>query len=299
MRWAIAVGFAFVGATLLSSQGSAADEPRAESGSLFLGPIADHLLDRSGAIGIADVVAERNGATFTPADQRVANYGPRPTPKAAFWLRVAVPKLDGEAAREWVLTLNEPRTRRAVLYLQSGSGWAGREWLLAGEDLGTPAARRYPTFALAAADVSERTLFLRIETPSSLRALLWLEPKSLYIGGYAKQSTLFGILFGLLAALFVYMFAIGLMTREAAYLTLAALIFAKFCYFAGDRGFIEVVFFPGAVYLARVCSLGGSIRVLDCFRRNIPACRGPFPAYCKDKLACRHGDRCRCRGGGG
>jgi PAS domain S-box-containing protein len=258
-RGIAAVVTALVGAALLASQAWAADDREPVSGSLFLGPIADHLLDRSGALEIVDAVAERNGAKFTPAAGRVANYGPRPTPKAAFWLRVTVPKLDGSAAREWVLTLNEPRTRRAVLYLESASGWVGREWLLAGEELGTPAARRYPTFVLAAADVSARTIFLRIETPSSLRALLWLEPEVTYIGGYAKQSTLFGVLFGILAALFVYMFAIGLMTREAAYLTLAALIFAKFCYMAGDRGFVEVVFLPGAVYLARVCSLGGSI----------------------------------------
>ena len=258
MRWVTAVVFALVGAALLVSQARAAGEAQPARGSLFLGPIADHLLDRSGALAIADAVAER-GAKFTPADNHVANYGPRPTPKAAFWLRVTVPKLDAGAAREWVLTLNEPRTRRAVLYLEQASGWVGREWLLVSKELGTPEARRYPTFTLAAADVSERTIFLRIETPSSLRALLWLEPEAAYIGGYAKQSTLFGVLFGLLAALFVYMLAIGLMTREAAYLTLAALIFAKFCYMAGDRGFVEVVFVPGAYYLARVCSLGGSV----------------------------------------
>ena len=34
------------------------------SGSLFLGPIADHLLDRFGALEIADAVAERNGEIY-------------------------------------------------------------------------------------------------------------------------------------------------------------------------------------------------------------------------------------------
>src|SRR5258708_27567056 len=54
--------------------GAQADAARA---SIFLGPIADHFLDTTGALTIADVAAEANGAKFTIADGRVANYGYR------------------------------------------------------------------------------------------------------------------------------------------------------------------------------------------------------------------------------
>jgi signal transduction histidine kinase len=237
----------------LSATGSAQE---ARSASQFLGPAADHFLDGSGGLAIDTIAAEASGVSFTKADGRVPNYGVRPG--AVLWLRVHVPKLDAAAAPTWVLSIDESRMRHVVLYLPSASGWSVREWDFDRPPAGASSVTRYPTLRATAGELSDRTIFLRIQTVSSLRALLWLQPEAVFINGYAGQSTWFGVLFGILAALLFYLAVIGGAMRDPALLALSAFIANYLVYVVADRGFIETVVAPGAATLSRLLSLPGA-----------------------------------------
>jgi signal transduction histidine kinase len=229
--------------------------------SLFLGPGVDHLLDTTGKLGIEAIAAQADGARFTPANGRVANYGAQSNRAAVLWLRLKIPALDTAVAPEWVISLDEPRTRRVLLYRPAATGWSATEWHIGQSVFGALGLSRYPALTLPAASISERTLYLRIETASSMRAMLWLQPEPVFVATYARQSTLFGILFGIFVALSIYLAIIGVMTREAAMLLLAGVIVANFSYMVGDRGFVETVLLPGQVYVGRFASICGAILI--------------------------------------
>jgi signal transduction histidine kinase len=229
--------------------------------SLFLGPSADHFLDTTGKLGIEAIAAQADGARFTPANGRVANYGAQSNRATVLWLRLKIPALDASVAPEWVLSLDEPRTRRVLLYRPADIGWSATEWHIGQSVFGALGLSRYPAVTLPAASISERTLYLRIETGSSMRAMLWLQAEPVFVAGYARQSTFFGILFGVFVALSVYLAIIGVMTREAAMLLLAGVIMANFSYVAGDRGFVETMLVPGQVYVGRFASILGAILI--------------------------------------
>jgi signal transduction histidine kinase len=228
--------------------------------SIFLAPIADHFLDRSGAKTIEAVAAEADGVKFRRADGRVPNYGVRPTPTSALWLRIPIPKLD-TATPIWTFSLNTSRIQRTRLYVPHDGTWSLREWVAPKGPMPGIALMRYPWIDTPANEVSGRTVFLRIETPSSMRALLWLEPHLTFVADYATQTLLFGVLFGVLAVLFIYLTAIGVALRELSLLALAVMVLSYLGYVFSDKSFLETLVFPGALTLSRIFS-GPGVYVL-------------------------------------
>ncbi len=224
---------------------------------IFLGTQADHWLDRDGGLGIGAVAAPDHDL-FVKADGKVANYGTRTTLTSALWLRVRIPKLDARSLPRWMISLNEPRARRASLYVKSGDEWQTLTWQALRPAAIDQAVMRYPVFALPADLISGQVVYLRIESPSSLRGILWLHPEASFFNDYSHEALLFGALFGMLLALFVYIAVFGLIMRDPALISLAVFILAYVGYVASDRGFLDTVILPDATMLARMLSFPGT-----------------------------------------
>ncbi|MGD9767801.1 MAG: 7TM-DISM domain-containing protein, partial [Pseudolabrys sp.] len=154
--------------------------------SLFLGTQADHWLDRDGVLGI-DAVAAPDNDRFVKADGKVANYGTRPTLTSALWLRVRIPALAARSLPQWAISLNEPRARQVSLYVKSGDQWQTLAWQALRPAAVDQAVMRYPVFVVPGDLISGRVIYLRIESPSSLRGILWLHPEASFFNAYSHE----------------------------------------------------------------------------------------------------------------
>lgn len=224
---------------------------------IFVGSIADHFVDPTGRLPVNAVAAD--GSLFTPANGRAANRGVSPTPHAALWLRLTLPALG--PSPDWVLSLHESRISRAVLFVPDATGWRPLEWNRRADHAEGEPLLRYPAFHVDGAQLAGRTVYLRVETTSSMRALLWLETESAYTATYGQQALAFGALIGALVALFAYVFAIGAMLKDGALLRLSLLVVTFMAYVASDRAILETALLPGAFDLSRIVSLASSLLV--------------------------------------
>ncbi|MBN9049536.1 MAG: sensor histidine kinase [Rhizobiales bacterium] len=225
--------------------------------SLFLGTQADHWLDRDGVLGI-DAVAAPDNDRFVKADGKVANYGTRPTLTSALWLRVRIPALAARSLPQWTISLNEPRARQVSLYVKSGDQWRALAWQALRPAAVDQAVMRYPVFVVPGDLISGRVIYLRIESPSSLRGILWLHPEASFFNAYSHEALLFGALFGMLLALFVYIAVFGMIMRDPALISLAVFMLAYVGYAVSDRGFLDTAILPDATLLARMLSFPGT-----------------------------------------
>jgi signal transduction histidine kinase len=224
---------------------------------IAIGSMADHFVDPTGELAIEAIAA--SGSLFTPANGRAANRGVSPAAHAAFWLRVRIPDID--SSLDWVVSLHESRISRAVLYLPVASGWRSLEWSPTADHAASRPLLRYPAFRLDGREIAGRVVYLRVETHSSMRALLWLESHRAYTATYSQQSLAFGTLIGAQFALFVYLCAIGWALKDGALLRLSALVLAFVAYVVTDRAILETALVPGAFDLSRMVSLASSLLV--------------------------------------
>ncbi|QRM33120.1 ATP-binding protein [Microvirga sp. VF16] len=225
--------------------------------SLFIGSIADHFVDPTGQLTI-DMVAAKP-TLFMPTNGRAANHGVSPSTGAALWLRLKLPDLD--PALDWVLSLHESRVSRSDLFLATEAGWRSFEWDPKADYAAGRPLLRYPAFHLKAAEIAGQVVYIRIETTSSMRALLWLESDRAYTATYGQQALAFGGLIGAQFALFAYLLAISWALKDGALLRLSALVLAFVAYVAADRAILETILFPGALDLSRMVSLSSSLLI--------------------------------------
>jgi signal transduction histidine kinase len=231
----------------------------AETTIRFIGPRADHLLDRSGRLTITDITAPESTVAFQQHDgRRAANYGPSPAPEAALWLRVVIPSLADRAGGDWVLALREPRVRNVSLFIQNAGGWRELRWTIGRSEAGSGFPTRYPVLIVPSAEVAGRTVYLRIQTPSSMRASLWLHTDMDFVSVSGAENLMFGVVFGMLAALAMYLAAAALIARDPTSAMLSGLVLAYLAYVLGDQGFVGSILWPGEIVAARVMSFGGT-----------------------------------------
>lgn len=223
--------------------------------SIFIGAHADSVVDRSGQWTITDVTTAEGAVHFARADGRkAANYGAAHGPHAAMWLRVVIPRDLSTDGGLVVLTVREPRIRTLDLYRAQGGGWDVSRWRLGVVPETARLATRYPSIALPDSARGE-TIYIRFHTPSSMRATVWVQNETSYLRTYAAEMMFFGVVLGILAALFIYLAAAAIGSRDGAMLALAILALSFFFHILGDQAFFETFLFPGAADLSRVASI--------------------------------------------
>jgi signal transduction histidine kinase len=176
----------------------------------------------------------------------------------AFWLRLGVDTL-ARGDEDWVLSLREPRTRALQVFVVEGDGRVVLERVWHHTD--PPPNTAYPTIHLARSAIIGRVLYLRVQTVSSMRASLWLEPASLFLSDYSGQALYFGALLGLLMTLAVYCAATGVAAGDLSLMVLVGVTLSLAAYIAGDRGLIESLILPGVTSLSPILSFGGTLMI--------------------------------------
>lgn len=221
-----------------------------------LGPVADHLLDLTGELTAADVTTPAIASKFIAANGRAANYGPQPNRNAALWLRIRIPVLTGADTQGWVLSIVETRIRRVQLFVPS----AGKSFTWDGEQRADPSVTttRYPALVMPQGLVSGRTVFLRIDTASSMRAMVRLQNEMDFAVAYGTQDFLFGVASGVLGILALYLFANGMATSDRTTLILSAFTLTYLVYILTHQAFLESHLIPGALSTSRVLSIFSS-----------------------------------------
>jgi signal transduction histidine kinase len=227
----------------------------------FVGGKADHFVDPTGALTIDDVIGAAAGR-FIPANGSPANHGAAKRP-AALWLRLALPQLSGSPADNWTLSLNEARTRAATFFIVDPvtGERQSQSWRFDQPAIEGGAVTRYPVLQAHASALSGHTIYLRVDTRSSMRATLWLKTPSRFLADYAREALFFGAFGGLLLALTAYCVTLGLAMREVSLIALGAEATAIAAYVLGDRGFIETSLVEGATTLSRILSFGGTFLI--------------------------------------
>ncbi|QCK88509.1 hypothetical protein E8L99_23480 [Phreatobacter aquaticus] len=226
----------------------------------FVGPLADHLIDPTGQMTIGE--ASRDADAFVRADGRnAANYGPSPTGSAAVWLRLVVPSIVNDRTGDQALALREPRARTMTVYIPTGEGWHSLEWRIGAGSPTTDLATRYPVIIVPGKEIAGKTIYVRFQTPSSMRASLWLHSDFDFLSSYAFENLLFGIAFGMLAGLTIYLASAALAARDPVSAVLATLVLSYLCYVLGDQAFVGSIIAPGALVAARLMSLGGTFLI--------------------------------------
>lgn len=221
-----------------------------------LGPVADHLLDLTGKLSITDLTAPAIATQFTAANGTPANYGPQANSAAALWLRIPIPALTGSDAQDWVMSVVETRIRRVDLFVPS----EGKSFIWSGEQDANPSVSttRYPAIVVPANIISGRTVFLRIDTASSMRAMVRLQSDMDFAVAYGTQGFLFGVASGLLGILALYLFANGIATSDRTTLILSAFTLTYLVYILTHQAFLESHLIPGALGVSRVLSIFSS-----------------------------------------
>lgn len=247
-------------ASLLVFCGSFSSPLHAAS-SVFVGTHADSALDPTGEWTIEGMMTPEGASRFRAADgHRPANYGAVNGPQAAMWLRLVVPtslETDGGMV---ILTVRETRIRSLSVYRPRSDGIDTRNWVLGVEPANARLITRYPSVALPGS-VRGETIFIRLHTPSSMRATVWVQNETSYLRTYAAEMIFFGVLFGVLLALLVYFSAAAVGSRDPTTGALALLTLSFLCHIIGDQAFFETYLFPGAADASRVLSITATFSI--------------------------------------
>ncbi len=223
--------------------------------SLFVGAQADSVLDRGGAWTFEDMTAPSGADLFRKADGlRPANYGAGHGPDAALWLRLTLPQDLATEGGSIILTIRETRIRTVDLYLPGETGPDIRAWRLGVLPESARLHTRYPAIALPES-ARGQTIFIRMHTPSSMRASVWVQNEASYLRVYASEMMFFGLLFGALVALFIYLAAMAVWSRDSVSGILAVQTFLFTLHILCDQAFLETYIMPGAADLSRVISI--------------------------------------------
>lgn len=235
--------------------------PGSSEAGFFLGDKVDHFLDLEGTATIDDMIA--NPSRLEPPRGQLVNRGVQGGVHTALWLRLKVPPLPGAPQQDWTLSLQETRVREVRLYVEAPVPPHSERVVLPG--VRNPVSGLVPRFAafdFEAREIAGKTLWIRVYTRSSKRALLWLEPREAFVSGELRQTLMFGALAGVLVALFCYLLALGVILKEGALALLAVFVAFFLIYVVSDRAFVEALISPGALKFSRFASI---ISTLGCY----------------------------------
>ncbi len=232
--------------------------PKSQGGGYFLGDQVDHYLDMEGTEGIGEIIAK--GASFEPSGGKLVNRGVQGGAQTALWLRYKVPELPGSPQHDWTLSLQETRVREVRLYVETEPGiyrervsHPGIRDPVSGLVRGLPHLILKPQNSSARQYGSESTRDLRSEPCSGSRAE---KPSS---AAKLRQTLMFGILTGILVALFCYLLALGAILKEGALAMLAVFVMFFCIYVVSDRAFVESLMLPGALRVSRFMSIASTL----------------------------------------
>ncbi len=244
-----------------------------EMKSVDLGTYWSVLRDPGGKLTLQDIIEADRAKLFQPIPgDLAAGYT-----TDALWLRVEVIRR-ADSDDQWWLELDPPFVDRVVLYAPSIDGdrphVAGRRLPLEARDL----ASNYLLFGLSLPEDMPTTLYIRLESQTSLVVHGKLLPRSFLFHTIQSDLIILSILFGSMLLMTLISATFALWLRGSQYLPFAVWTFASLCQFAANTGMIQVllpdyhrysyIFHGLSMALNVACGAWMGIAILDSRKRH-------------------------------
>ena len=216
-----------------------------------LGPILDILEDPEKKLAIKDVSSPAFAGKFTPQRQQTFCLGFN---RSAWWIRFTVDEADSERwaeSKRWLLETPWPYISSLRFYIPRGdSGWTVQEagdpdYLRPGQQPGT-----LPLFHLPKKLHLPKTVYLRVESVSSLYLPLAIYSDDSYLAEAKLRMLWYGVYFGVIISLALYNLFLFASLLHRSYFWYVLYITSLGLYFLGFNGLTREYLFPGQPELA-------------------------------------------------
>ena len=182
-------------------------------GMYSLGPYLDILEDQDGNWQFEDISSPGFSHKFFSNTVEVPNFG---FTQSVYWVRVRIQNLDRRGGQK-LLEVGYPLLDHIKLYIVSGDGQiTTRE---SGDTL--PFSHRdikYHNFVFRLPAVDDATLYLRVESQSSMRIPLKVWRQDTFLTHVSQQEVMLGIYYGLMLAMAIYNLFIYFNIKQISYL---------------------------------------------------------------------------------
>ncbi|HEV7367869.1 PAS domain S-box protein [Arenibaculum sp.] len=212
-----------------------------EADSYPLGRALQVLDDPAGSLDLSEVTGEPWASRFEPAGTGARSPGPE---GAAVWVRLEFDNVTGPA-RTWYLVYRQAVVDRISVYVpRPGGGWTSSHGGLLSAGNSSRLDHRYWVFPVVLPPGPEVPVYVRIENRDAIALPLALQSvESLYRTDRIEQL-LFGMLFGILLTVCIYLFFIWRVMRESSQGWLILTELSVAWYIGSQTGFLAELVWP-------------------------------------------------------
>jgi diguanylate cyclase (GGDEF)-like protein len=205
------------------------------------------LEDVKGELSINEVANGPASDRFTPLSEEVPSFG---LSSSAYWLRFTI-ALPADDHRDWMLKVDYPMLDRVELYVPEGND-SSTAWrhLLSGDTLPfdlRPVEVTDIALPLPVQPGTEQTLYLRVQSTSSITIPVVLITKPGLIEDQQERILIFGAFYGAIVALALYNLLLYIPTRDKTFLAYVSFVTCMGLALLSYNGFAFKYLWPAAV----------------------------------------------------
>jgi diguanylate cyclase (GGDEF)-like protein len=193
-----------------------------ETGAVPVGRYAEVLEDPTGLLGLSEVTDTGHRGRFAGVGRDVPNFG---FTYSAFWLRFELPAKEASRLSPGLLfiEIRFPSIDDIELHVPYATAGGTIEYVVkrGGDTLPWDAREvkhRNHVFSVPTADLAEAPVYLRVRTRSVLTVPLYLSRPAAFARADRDAQLVYGMFYGLVAALFLYNLMLLLSLRDRIYL---------------------------------------------------------------------------------
>ncbi|TGK01111.1 PAS domain S-box protein [Leptospira semungkisensis] len=200
-------------------------------------PFAEVWVDEKGGTSYAEMRKQK----FYPLTSSSLGYSPK-----VHWFRIPVENLSSEIV-DWILEIHYSQLDQAELFLASHGDkvlFRGGDRIPFGE---RPIQYRFPSFPLELKSGEKDTVYLKIETKSSVNFTVFAYRSEDFFSKISNEQILLGIYFGSLMVMALYNLFLFLSTRERTYLSFFLYVSSGILVQWALNGYAFQFFWPNSV----------------------------------------------------
>jgi signal transduction histidine kinase len=221
-----------------------------------LGPVVSHRIDHGAFLDGEALVRSLAERPFEPSTGVRPNAGLLVFEDGYLWVSAAIGALPvGES--DWSIWIEDRFSRAARLVVVEGTRVVREiDWRY-GDPANSGLARKtHPVFHLQRADIENRTLYFALSSYGGLKGDLLIAPRPAFETLFERRFILLSFVNGAVAAIAIYLGAIGLRLGARSFLYAAGMAFFLMIRNFGETGAHHAVFLPQNPILADVMLYG-------------------------------------------
>ena len=245
--------FLFLLLALVPAQSNLASEAKLldSKGPTYLGHHLEYFKDPSGELTLDEVRQRAQRGEFEAANAVSPNFGYR---SGAVWTRVVLTR-DSAHADDWMMELNHPLFRNIDAYVLQPDGhqegYRGGHAVPMGE---WPFENRVFVFPLQLTADQETEVWLRVAGDSALQIPLRIWERDHFVEGNWVSMLGFGLIYGIMLALFAYNLVLYLSIRDRIYLLYVAYVASMAVALATVNGLSTLYLWPSGTNWAHIAA---------------------------------------------